>query len=63
MVVHASAGAAALALLVALGKRKVWPDSAPMPHSIPLVIVGAGILWLGWFGFNAGGGLQTNGTA
>ncbi len=63
MVVHASAGAAALALLVVLGKRKVWPDAAPMPHSIPLVIVGAGILWFGWFGFNAGGGLQANGIA
>jgi Amt family ammonium transporter len=63
MVVHASAGAAALALLIVLGKRTVWPDAAPMPHSIPLVIVGAGILWFGWFGFNAGDGLQANGVA
>jgi ammonium transporter len=63
MVVHASAGAAALALLVVLGPRRAWPGRAPLPHSIPLVIVGAGILWFGWFGFNAGDGLQANGVA
>jgi len=63
MVVHASAGAAALALLVVLGRRRVWPDRAPLPHSVPFVIVGAGILWFGWFGFNAGDGLQANGVA
>ncbi|HEV7763302.1 MAG TPA: ammonium transporter [Acidimicrobiales bacterium] len=60
MVVHASAGAAALALLLVLGRREVWPDRAPLPHSIPLVIIGAGILWFGWFGFNAGDGLQAD---
>ena len=63
MVVHASAGAAALALLVVLGRRRVWPDHAPLPHSIPFVVLGAGILWFGWFGFNAGDGLQANGVA
>ena len=63
MVVHASAGAAALALLVVLGRRRVWPDRAPLPHSIPLVVLGAGVLWFGWFGFNAGDGLQANGVA
>jgi ammonium transporter len=63
MVVHASAGAAALALLVVLGRRRAWPENAPLPHSIPLVIIGAGILWFGWFGFNAGDGLQANGVA
>jgi ammonium transporter len=63
MVVHASAGAAALALLLVLGRRRVWPDRAPLPHSIPLVVLGAGILWFGWFGFNAGDGLQANGVA
>ena len=63
MVVHASAGAAALALLVVLGRRRVWPDHAPLPHSIPLVVLGAGILWFGWFGFNAGDGLQADGVA
>ena len=63
MVVHASAGAAALALLVVLGRRRVWPDHAPLPHSIPFVVLGAGILWFGWFGFNAGDGLQANAVA
>ena len=63
MVVHASAGAAALALLVVLGRRRAWPDNAPLPHSIPLVIIGAGILWFGWFGFNAGDGLKADGVA
>lgn len=63
MVVHSSAGAAALGLLIVLGRRKVRPNRAPLPHSVPLVIVGAGILWFGWFGFNAGDGLQANGVA
>ncbi len=63
MVVHASAGAAALALLLVLGRRRAWPDNAPLPHSIPLVIIGAGILWFGWFGFNAGDGLKADGVA
>ncbi|WP_254622541.1 hypothetical protein [Rhodococcus sp. W8901] len=63
MVVHASAGAAALAILVVVGRRAGWPDSETVPHSVPLTIVGAGILWFGWFGFNAGDGLQANGVA
>ena len=63
MVVHAAAGAAALALLAVVGRRRTWADGAPLPHSIPLVIVGAGILWFGWFGFNAGDGLQADGIA
>jgi ammonium transporter, Amt family len=63
MVVHASAGAAALALLVVLGRRRVWPDRAPLPHSVPFVVAGGAILWFGWFGFNAGDGLQANGVA
>ncbi|MGF7123798.1 hypothetical protein [Rhodococcus sp. AG1013] len=63
MVVHASAGAAALAILVVVGRRAGWPDSETVPHSVPLTIVRAGILWFGWFGFNAGDGLQANGVA
>ncbi|PWJ27486.1 ammonium transporter [Branchiibius hedensis] len=63
MVVHAAAGAAALALLVVLGRRRVWPDRAALPHSIPMVVLGAGILWFGWFGFNAGDGLRADGIA
>lgn len=62
MVVHASAGAAVLAMLVVIGRRRNYPKGA-RPHSIPLTIVGAGILWFGWFGFNAGDGLQANGVA
>ncbi|KYH42895.1 ammonium transporter [Branchiibius sp. NY16-3462-2] len=63
MVVHAAAGAAALALLLVLGRRQVWPGRAPLPHSIPMVVLGAGILWFGWFGFNAGDGLRADGIA
>jgi Amt family ammonium transporter len=60
MVVHASSGAAALALLLVLGRRVGWPDREPLPHSIPMVVVGAAILWFGWFGFNAGDGLRAD---
>jgi ammonium transporter, Amt family len=63
LVVHASAGAAVLALLLVIGPRRRWPNAATRPHSIPLVVLGAGILWFGWFGFNAADGLQANGVA
>ena len=63
LVVHASAGAAVLALLLVIGRRRWWPDASTRPHSIPLVVLGAGILWFGWFGFNAADGLQANGVA
>lgn len=63
MVVHASAGAAALAILLVVGRRTGWPDTETVPHSVPLTMIGAGILWFGWFGFNAGDGLQANGIA
>src|SRR5277367_4261005 len=63
LVVHASAGAAVLALLVVIGRRRRWPNAATPPHAIPLVVLGAGILWFGWFGFNAADGLQANGVA
>ncbi|MET7707384.1 ammonium transporter [Micromonospora sp. NPDC005413] len=63
MVVHASAGAAVLALLLVVGRRRNWPHTAAPPNSIPLTILGAGILWFGWFGFNGGDGLQANGVA
>ncbi|WP_062367633.1 ammonium transporter [Gordonia sp. QH-12] len=52
-----------VALLLVLGRRKVFGNRAPLPHSIPFVIVGAGILWFGWFGFNAGDGLRADGLA
>ncbi|AVT41400.1 ammonium transporter [Plantactinospora sp. BB1] len=63
MVVHASAGAAVLAVLLVVGRRRDWPNTAAPPNSIPLTILGAGILWFGWFGFNGGDGLQANGVA
>jgi Amt family ammonium transporter len=52
--VHVNSGAAALALAIVLGKRAVFRKGAHKPHNVPLVLLGAGILWFGWFGFNAG---------
>ena len=63
MVVHASAGAAVLAVLLVVGRRRAGRTTAAPPNSIPLTILGAGILWFGWFGFNGGDGLQANGIA
>ena len=54
------AGAAALAVLAVVGRRSGWPTTRSIPHSIPLDGVGGGILWFGWFGFNAGGALKAN---
>jgi ammonium transporter, Amt family len=62
-VVHVNAGAAALALVILLGKRKGWPKDPMPPHSLPLTLLGTGILWFGWFGFNAGSALSANGVA
>ena len=53
-VVHVAAGAAALALITVLGRRKNWPNQPMPPHNLPFTMLGAGILWFGWFGFNAG---------
>jgi Amt family ammonium transporter len=62
-VVHINAGAAALALCILLGKRKGWPKEGMHPHNLPLTILGTGILWFGWAGFNAGSALAANGLA
>jgi Amt family ammonium transporter len=62
-VVHVNAGAGALALIFLLGKRRGWPNTAMPPHSLPLTLLGTGILWFGWFGFNAGSALAANGVA
>jgi len=62
-VVHANAGAAGLALALVLGKRKGWPKEPMRPHNLPFVLLGAGLLWFGWFGFNAGSALGANHTA
>jgi Amt family ammonium transporter len=61
--VHINAGAAALALAIVLGKRHGWRKDPMRPHSLPLVMLGAGLLWFGWFGFNAGSSLAANGIA
>ncbi|GAB2808903.1 ammonium transporter [Actinocorallia aurea] len=65
-VVHINAGAAALALAIVLGKRKGWPREPMRPHNLGFVLLGTGLLWFGWFGFNAGSELavdQTTGLA
>jgi Amt family ammonium transporter len=62
-VVHVNAGVAALAVVLVLGKRRGWPKEAMPPHSLPLTLLGTGILWFGWFGFNAGSALGANGLA
>ena len=61
--VHINAGAAGLALAIILGKRIGWRKKSMRPHSLPLVMLGAGLLWFGWFGFNAGSSLAANGIA
>jgi Amt family ammonium transporter len=61
--VHINAGAAALALALVLGKRVGFAKGAHVPHNPPFVLLGAGLLWFGWFGFNAGSELAADGTA
>ncbi len=61
--VHINAGAAALGLVLVLGKRVGWPRESMKPHNVPFVALGAGLLWFGWFGFNAGSELTVDGTA
>jgi Amt family ammonium transporter len=62
-VVHVNAGIAALALSIVLGKRRGWPREAMPPHALPYTLLGAGMLWFGWFGFNAGSALGATNTA
>jgi Amt family ammonium transporter len=62
-VVHINAGVSALALVLLLGKRRGFPQDAMEPNNIPLVVLGAGLLWFGWFGFNAGSALTAGGLA
>jgi Amt family ammonium transporter len=63
LVVHINAGAAALALVLVLGPRIGFRREAIRPHALPLTVLGAGILWFGWFGFNAGSALAADGAA
>jgi len=61
--VHVNAGAAGLALAIVLGKRIGWKKDPMRPHNLTLVMLGAGLLWFGWFGFNAGSALGANALA
>jgi Amt family ammonium transporter len=63
IVVHLNAGVAALVTALVLGKRRGFPTTPMPPHNLPLAVAGAGMLWVGWFGFNAGSALAANGSA
>ncbi len=63
IVVHVNAGMAALVCALVLGRRRGFPHVPMAPHSLPLAACGAGMLWMGWFGFNGGSALAANGTA
>ncbi len=62
-VVHINAGIAALVACIVVGKRKGYGTTAMLPHNVPFVLIGASMLWVGWFGFNAGSQLASDGTA
>jgi Amt family ammonium transporter len=62
-VVHINAGVAALVCALVLGKRKGYPSHMSPPHNLPFAVLGAGLLWFGWFGFNGGSALGANGLA
>ena len=61
--VHINAGIAGLVLALILGKRMGWPAVPMRPHNLPFVMLGAGLLWFGWYGFNAGSAVGSNGIA
>lgn len=61
--VHINSGVAGLMLAVVLGKRRGWPTTLFRPHNLPFVMLGAGLLWFGWYGFNAGSATSSNGVA
>lgn len=62
-VVHITAGVAALVVALVLGPRRGFPQTAMMPHNMTMTVAGAGMLWVGWFGFNGGSALAANGDA
>src|SRR6476620_9130754 len=62
-VVHVNAGVAALVAALCVGKRSDFPSSQLLPHNVPFTLLGAGLLWFGWFGFNAGSALTASGSA
>ncbi|WP_284231091.1 ammonium transporter [Mycobacterium antarcticum] len=61
--VHINAGTAGLVLAIILGKRRGWPGAPMRPHNLPFVMLGAGLLWFGWYGFNAGSAVGSGGLA
>ena len=63
IVVHINAGMASLAAVIVLGKRQGFPHSISPPHNLPVAVLGAGLLWFGWYGFNAGSALAADGLA
>jgi ammonium transporter, Amt family len=63
IVVHVNAGVAALVCALVIGRRRGFPNVPMAPHSLPLAVAGAGMLWVGWFGFNGGSALAANGSA
>ena len=62
-VVHVNAAVAALAAAIVVGKRQSYPSPSLIPHNVPFTLLGAGLLWFGWFGFNAGSAVAANGIA
>ena len=62
-VVHINAGVAALVAAITLGPRRDFKKAAMIPHNVPFVLLGAGLLWFGWFGFNSGSAIAANGVA
>jgi Amt family ammonium transporter len=62
-VVHISAGVASLVAALVIGRRHGFPETAMPPHNMTMTVAGAGMLWVGWFGFNAGSALAANGSA
>ena len=62
-VVHVNAAVAAVVAVLVVGKRSDYPSSSLLPHNVPFTLLGAGVLWFGWFGFNAGSALAANGIA
>jgi Amt family ammonium transporter len=62
-VVHINAGVSALALVLLLGRRRGFPEQPTIPNNVPMIVLGAGLLWFGWFGFNAGSSLASDGLA
>ena len=63
IVVHITAGVGALVACIVIGKRRDYPNRQILPHNLPMTITGAGMLWVGWFGFNGGSALGANSDA